>query len=279
MNSPQDPFIAKRRITLFLAIPAVGALVFFLLIMLAQPNRWSGESTTSALAKSALWFLFGWLTYPLRVFPQLPFNTMAILVFLATLVLFTVGCHWLFKWLAPSTEKHPAPWRFKWTFLITTALTLTLIFSMSLGMVFHQVGWLITRKKNYINPAFRHPLAPQSALDYSAYYASHLQASRLPDHYRRLYEPNAFTLDSRSLDHLAHIEAAYVLTPTGDVYAYVSRPRDPDLRLRHGITISTATETKSLPANAWPAIFEALQTQANAQPPATQPSTAQEARP
>jgi hypothetical protein len=116
---------------------AIGsfAVLGFLVLIVAGPT-------------SAEQFLFGWLYFPLRVFPRITVDSPTAILGVVCTVAFLIGLHVTVRWFlrqAGGSERRPN-WSIRSTFAV--ALATLLLFAAGTAMVgaTHQLVWLLTRK-------------------------------------------------------------------------------------------------------------------------------------
>lgn len=92
---------------------------------------------------------FGWIFYVRRVAPQVTIDGYGVATAAASLVLFTVGLHAFFRWLARALRPEGAAWPFRWTASVVGTLTLMFAAGIATVGVAHQVGWLVRAKEPF----------------------------------------------------------------------------------------------------------------------------------
>lgn len=102
------------------------------------------------------YFLFGWLTYPIKTIPLLNIQSAHVAIFLITLSVFVFGVHRLARWLhawgaltfTPGSSETHWPWR---RTLLLCALLMT-FFGAGIAAIgtFHQSAWLANFKEPWV---------------------------------------------------------------------------------------------------------------------------------
>lgn len=124
---------SQMRLLLF-AVGSFAALGFLVLLVVAPT--------------SAEQFLFGWIYFPLRVFPQVTVDSPTAILGVACTVAFVIGLHVTFRWFLRQTgesERRPN-WSIRSSGVV--AFATLLLFAAGTAMVgaTHQLVWLLTRK-------------------------------------------------------------------------------------------------------------------------------------
>jgi hypothetical protein len=105
-----------------------------------------------ATAEAVAALLLGWISFFARVIPQVRVYWPSVILGTSTLVVFTIGLHWLLRQFTSlstaASDAQPARqrWRFRWTVAAVTMVIVAFAAGISLVGVVHQVGWLATSK-------------------------------------------------------------------------------------------------------------------------------------
>jgi prepilin-type N-terminal cleavage/methylation domain-containing protein len=257
-------------IELLVVISIIALLIGILLPALGESDR-TDHTTGTAIFSTLTNAVLGPFIYPWRVLSNLSFNTTGILAFTACLALFTIGLHRLIRWLAPT---RPAP--FKTTLKISALLTVSLIFCMTVGLAFHQVGWLIINPHPILKPQYRYgEINPYHAYDDTVTdFAYSLSQKNVSSGYTPHRFQGLLVNRQTSLRTLDHVEIALIFTPSDDLYAAVIRPRDSKMADQLSIAViqrSGPAHPEKLPPAAWTQTIHSLQTAADAAPPSPRP--------
>ena len=101
-------------------------------------------------------FVIGWVTFPIRVVPQMTFEPVAIGVAAVSLVMMILLAHGLARWLfaghphagpLPEGKETPRPWRLRWTVAMVAIVLLLFVSGISIIVSIHQTFWLVTSKQ------------------------------------------------------------------------------------------------------------------------------------
>jgi hypothetical protein len=97
-----------------------------------------------------LWLLFGWITFPFRVLPDVSVEWPGVVVGCVAVVLFTAGVHWLGRtWRRAPT----APWKLRGSLTVVAGVFLLFIAGTAMIALTHQVVWLATSKEPLVGEA------------------------------------------------------------------------------------------------------------------------------
>jgi hypothetical protein len=122
----------------------VGIVVVVIAGILAVlgPVNLRGPSAGMAL-------LTGWITYPLRVLPRVALNWDGLLGAMISLVALALGGHAFLRWFYRDLQvsrgsSATGEWPMRWTAMLLGLLLISFATVISAGLVFHQVGWLLS---------------------------------------------------------------------------------------------------------------------------------------
>lgn len=118
---------------------------------------------TGMLAPMVFYHLvWGWLLYPLRVFPQIQSSWAGIANGIVCFGLFAAGphsfLHWLYANIGTSNSKTdplPAAWKPRWTASIVTLVIVMFSAGICAVGITHQIGWMFDRDHPLIKREFR----------------------------------------------------------------------------------------------------------------------------
>jgi hypothetical protein len=121
--------------------------------------------------------LTGWITYPFRVLPRVVLNWDGLLGALISLVALAVGAHAFLRWFyrdlqASRGASTSREWPVRWTLMALGLLLLSFATVISAGLVFHQVGWLLSGSQPLYerHPSCRYIDFQLSQLEYGVLY-------------------------------------------------------------------------------------------------------------
>lgn len=262
-------------------IIAVVVVLLLLLGLLGEVVRAEFVGTPlGALAEVVSSTLLGWAKYPARVLPRIRFDLDGIAAFALCLGLLSAGGHRFLCWIyaaiqAPKVDEQPLgagpttfpavePWRWRWTLMLATLIVVVFALCISAGLVFHQIGWLITGRYSVIRTRMVPYPAEVSFRSQTDYLSVSPQTRPSSDRWP----------DTRELFHWKRMAPVYLETMhlgfipnrDGTTYAVVACPRDAVERQRLGVLIITSDGQKIRPAADWPGVLDELRAAAATQP-------------
>jgi hypothetical protein len=102
------------------------------------------------LVKVPLLIVFGWVPFLGRTLPRMEWNGSGIgLVAICMSILF-LGSHWFLAGWMKHASQGRRDWKWKWTFVIVSALWLLFGISMGITGAAHQAAWLLTSKEPWV---------------------------------------------------------------------------------------------------------------------------------
>ena len=109
-----------------------------------------GGPTSEALGRLA----FGWLSYPIRVFPRVTIAWAGVATCLVCLALFTIGLHRIFRWLYGEVQRAAGevrrPWSIRWTVSLVALVVMMFVAGISATAIVHQTGWLVAARRTLV---------------------------------------------------------------------------------------------------------------------------------
>jgi hypothetical protein len=107
--------------------------------------------------------LFGWISFLVRVVPEVKPDGPTVLVGAAALLLFAVGVHWLGRsWRG--TANPAGRWRARWTAAVVLGVVLLFTAGIAVIGITHQVAWLATSEQPLVGKTLRQHGSPEVQL-------------------------------------------------------------------------------------------------------------------